>query len=273
MTPRVDQTTRRSRGSRGAERSALSRALRNQAPSRRAGVPRPAAAAVGALFRGVSALRSARSLHPYGVVFEATVAVERPVRGLDGVPLLSRAGSYDAAVRLSRAAGLPQPLPDGHGLTVRVVDAHGEGQHQDFLLHTSLDGAFLHHLLLPSRGFFSLPYSSVLLYRIGGALKLVGALPRTKPVGGGTDFEQLLRTTAGREVRFALALAEPFGRWQPLAEIRLGERVPAADAESLRFNPWNTGGGIRPVGPLMGLREAAYRESQRGWAGEQPRPS
>ena len=211
-------------------------------------------------------MRSARSLHPDGIVFEATVDVERTARGLAGAPLFSSSGSHAAVVRLSRSIGLPQPLPDLHGLTVRVVDAHGKGEHQDFPMISSLDGAVLHHLLLPSRGFFSLPYSSVLLYRIGDAVRLVGALQRTQVIGGGTDFEQLLRTTASREVRFALAVAEPLGRWQPIAELRLGGRVHGPDAERLRFNPWNTGGGIRPVGPLMGLREAAYRESQRGWA-------
>lgn len=188
--------------------------------------------------------------------------------GLTGVPLLSRAGRHPAVVRLSRAAGLPQPLPDGHGLAVRLLDAHDSGHHQDFVLHTSLDGPIAHHLLLPSRGFFSLPYSSVLLYRIGETVRLVGAIPRTEPLGGGTDFEQLLRTAERGEVRFALALAEPLGRWRPVAELRLGKRVPPPDADRLRFNPWNTGGGIRPVGPLMGLREAAYRESQRGWSAD-----
>ena len=241
-------------------------ALRDQSPSRRAGSPRWAAAPVGALFRAVSALRSARSLHPHGMAFEATLEVD----GTDdaaGVPLLSRAGSHRAVARLSRAAGLPQPLPDMHGIAVRIIDAHGEGCHQDLLMTSSLDGAVLHHLLVPSRSFFSHPYSSVLLYRIGERLRLVGMLARTQPVGGGTDFDQLLRTAARREVRFALALAGLLGRWRPLATLHLGERLPAADAERLRFNPWNTGGGIRPFGPAMGLREAAYRESQRGWAG------
>jgi hypothetical protein len=33
--------------------------------------------------------------------------------------------------------------------------------------------------------------------------------------------------------------------------------------ERLRFNPWNTGGGIRPAGPFQGLRDPAYSASQR----------
>jgi len=249
------------------------RALGHQEPSRRGGVARPPAAAVGALFRGISALRSARSLHPQGLVFEATLEVDRPDPELSGAPLFARAGTHAAVVRLSRAAGLPQPLPDGHGFAIRIVDAHGEGGHQDFLLVTSLDGALLHHLLLPSRGFFSLPYSSLLLYRISGAVRLVGALAVTEPVAGGSDFDELLRSANRGAVRFALALSGLLGRWESIAEVRLGERLSPDDAARVRFNPWNTGGGIHPAGPLMGLREAAYRESQRGWTAnaEEPR--
>jgi hypothetical protein len=246
----------------------LSRALRSQAPARHAQTPRPVANAVGSVFRSVSTLRSARSLHPDGVVHEAVVEITRPAARLAGAPLVAVAGSHDAVVRLSRGLGLPHALPDVHGLTVRLVDAHGDGLHQDFPLATSLDGPLVHHLLMPARGFFSMPYSSILLYRISGELSLVGARAATRPVAADDPFDQLERTAAREEVRFDLALAKPMGRWTRIGTIRLGERVPGADGERLRFNPWNTGGGIEPTGPFMGLREVAYRESQRGWAGE-----
>jgi hypothetical protein len=226
----------------------LRRALRSQEPARHADTPRLAAKAVGAAFRTVSSLRSARSLHPDGVVHEARVDLVRPMGRL--------AGPRDAVVRLSRAIGLPHALPDVHGLALRFPDAHGDGLHQDFLLAT----ARAHYLLAPARGFFSLPYSSILPYRIDGALSVVGAWATTRPAPARDPFDRL----AG-DVRFALALARPTGRWREIGVIRLGRRVPDAEGERLRFNPWNTGGGIEPAGPFMGLREAAYRESQRGW--------
>ena len=46
--------------------------------------------------------------------------------------------------------------------------------------------------------------------------------------------------------------------------MKLGERLDDETSRRLRFNPWNSGGGIRPVGLLNSLREAAYRGSQAG---------
>jgi hypothetical protein len=38
------------------------------------------------------------------------------------------------------------------------------------------------------------------------------------------------------------------------------------EADALRFNPWNTGGGLAPAGLLNRLRDYAYPLSQRAWA-------
>ena len=267
MSSARSRAAARANGSTGDE-PVFRRALRAQAPTQEPDTPRLAQRAVGALFRTISALRGARSLHPDGVVFEATFSVPAPNPHVRGAPLLERPGSHPAVVRLSRSIGLPHPLPDIHGLTVRLVDAHGPGRHQDFPLATSGDGPLLHHLLLPTRGFSSLPYSSVLLYRIGPDLRLVGARVSGASRGGGTDFDRLLAAIADGDASFELAMASPLGRWQPVGGLSLGERVPTFEAERIRFNPWNTGGGIRPVGPLMGLRAGAYRGSQAGWSAE-----
>jgi hypothetical protein len=40
--------------------------------------------------------------------------------------------------------------------------------------------------------------------------------------------------------------------------------MPADEAERLRFNPWNSGGGIVPAGPFQGVRLPAYEGSQKG---------
>lgn len=247
--------------------SLISRALKDQAPTVAAGTPGALAKPVGAIFRTLSRLRSSRSLHPQGLVFEGRVEIDRPPRDLGGdVPLLRRVGSHQAIVRLSRGAGLPHRLPDVHGLTVRLVDAHGEGRHQDLLLASSLPGPLLHHLLMLSPSFFALPYSSVLLYRLGAVTRVVEARAVTEPVDADDPFDQLLDTAAQRDVRFELSLATPMGAPAPIGFVTLGDRVPEPQADRIRFNPWNTGGGIRPTGPFMGVRESAYRESQRGWS-------
>jgi hypothetical protein len=133
------------------------------------------------------------------------------------------------------------------------------------VLVTSANGPLLHHLLLPNvRGFFGQPFSSLLLYRIGGRLRVVGAQPvrrpRTAARGSLAEIDDAAR---GGGVHFRLALAALAGGWRPVGALRLGERLTEDETERLAFTPWNTGGGIRPVGSLMGLRRAAYRGSQR----------
>ena len=149
---------------------------------------------------------------------------------------------------------------------MRLEDVHGPGRHQDFPLITSADGPLVHHLLLPAiDGFFGQSYSSVLLYRIGGRLRLVGARPVGRPSARPRGALPELEAAAARgEARFELALAPLAGRWLPVGRLEVGDKLSSAAAERIRLNPWNTGGGIEPTGPLMGLRRSAYRGSQRG---------
>jgi hypothetical protein len=206
-----------------------------------AGVPGPVARATGVTFRALSALRGARIFHPRGTGYDATLEI---TSGWAGVPAFAPGSTHRAIVRLSRAAGLPEPLPDALGIGLRLPDVYGSGRHQDFLLATSAGGPLLQHLLLPGVA-AGQPYSSLLLYKIADDLRLVGALP---------DGNK----------RFRLAVAPLRGGWRPIGELELGRALPGEYTEQLAFNPWNTGEGIRPVGPLMGLRRAAYRGSQRG---------
>ena len=204
--------------------------------------PPAAAPATKTFWRGLSSARGRRILHPDGIAYQASFTVDG---GDHGALLFDVPGEHAAIVRLSRALGLPKPLPDVLGLAVRLLDAHGPNRHQDFLLVTSADGPILHHLILPGPlGPYGQSYSSVLGYRIGDRLRLVGALPR-RP-----DFD--------------LAVAPLRGRWTPLGRLRLGERLSQEASDELRFNPWNTGGGIRPTGPFQGIRDPAYRGSQAG---------
>lgn len=146
------------------------------------------------------------------------------------------------------------------GVAVRLEDAHGRGLHQDFPLASSARAAVVQHLLVPGRGFTGRYYSSLLAYRIGGRLRTVGALV---PPGPALDLDELSDLgTAG--LRFQLGVMTLAGRWRQVGELALGQRVPPDEAESLRYDPWNTGGGIRPVGPLAGIRKPAYEGSRRG---------
>ena len=207
-------------------------------------LPEPVAEPTAAFWERLSRLRSARIFHPRGNAWDAVV--ELPGGAGTGVPLFDEPSTRAATVRFSRGAGLPEPLPDIPGIALRIRDAHGRGRHQDFLMNASVDLPILHHLMVPMlAGRLGTAYSSILAYRIAERLMLVGAVDRT-------------------EDGFALALAPVLRRFgPPVATVRLGRRLPKAEADALRFNPWNTGGGIRPAGPFQALRAAAYPGSQR----------
>jgi hypothetical protein len=203
-------------------------------------------------------------VHPVGVGFEAELVVPRHPGPL-GSDLLDEPGRHRAIVRFSRGAGLPEPLPDILGIALRVLDAHGDGADQDFLLATSADAPVAHHALLPATSFFDRTFSSVLAYSIGGRTRLVGArAASTAPHGGGTGLDAVAMAAARGELIYDVTLAPLFGRFQPVARLEVGARLPDDVSERLRFNVWNTGGGIRPTGLFQGVRLAAYEGSQSG---------
>lgn len=229
-------------------------------------MPAPVAAATGAFWGALSMLRGRRrSLHPIGDAYEATFVVP-PRRDPIGADLLDEPGERRAIVRFSRGAGLPEPLPDILGVAFRVLDAHGPGGHQDFLLATSSGLPVAHHALLPAKSYFDRTFSSVLVYSIGGATRLVGAVPRSAAPSdvSGSGLEAVSAAAGRRQLFYDVCLAAPFGRFQPVARLDVGARLPDPDAERLAFNVWNAGGGIRPGGPFQGLRLPAYEGSQRG---------
>ena len=201
--------------------------------------------AAGSVFNAISRLRGSKSLHPEGVVHEATVTVAGNIVVPPAARLLREPGEHRALVRFSRSFGFPDSWPDLLGMSLRLLDAHGPGRHQDFLMVTSVDAPVLHHVFLPAGDVEQRPYSSSLPYTAGGERFLVGAVPRG-------------------DMRFDLAVASVLGRFEPVGEIAVGRRLPQ-ELDGLPFNPWNTGGGLELAGVLNRLRDYAYPLSQRGW--------
>ncbi|HEX5762558.1 MAG TPA: hypothetical protein VFY04_05500 [Solirubrobacterales bacterium] len=220
----------------------------------------PGAAAIARMFSGLSRWRGKRIFHPNGVGFAARLT---PIGG-------SRTGATaldapsEPVVRLSRALGLPEPLPDPCGLAIRVPDAHGRGRHQDFLLVSSGQAPLARHMILPARGFLDRPYSSLLPYRLNG--KLVVLVARgVGDDGRGPLLEELRERELGG-LEFELGTATLTGKWRPVAQLALGECLPADETERLAFDPTNTGGGLELAWWLNRLRGPSYRASQEGRA-------
>jgi hypothetical protein len=206
-------------------------------------VPEPVERAAAGVFRALSATRGKRIFHPRGDGFEAEIEVDRPVHRYDGIALLAERGVYTGVARLSRALGFPSPLPDLLGLAFRIQLEAGP---QDILLVSSARSPGLRHLLLPTRGGFGAnTYSSILPYRINEELRLFGA----EPVG---------------PLEYELGIAPLNGDWEPFGRLRLRAALDPETTENLRLNPWNTVAGLKPVGPMNGLRRSSYAGSQEG---------
>ena len=229
-------------------------------------MPGPVAAATSLIWQGLSRIRGARFFHPVGVAYTATLSVPRAQPEYTGVPLLERRSDYPAIVRFSRATGVPEPFPDILGIAISITDLYGRGRHQDFLLATSANAPGLQHLLVPAPGgFFGQVFSSILLYRVGPKIRVVGAEPASEPERYRRGaLAQLVDTAERGDLTYNLTLAPLHGRHSPVAKLVVGERLSDELAERIAFTPWNTGDAIAPVGPLMGLRRAAYIGSQRG---------
>jgi hypothetical protein len=151
-------------------------------------------------------------------------------------------------------------------MSIRVPHAYGRHRPQDLMLVTSADLPVLHHVFLPASDGQARPYSSSLLFRAGDESFLIGALPdpaSPRPQGG-TDLERLARAAATGGLRFDLAVAPVMGRFRAVAAIVIGERLPP-ELDALRFDAWNCGGGLSPVGTLNRMRSSAYALSQTAW--------
>lgn len=218
-----------------------------------------AGAAAAAVLGAGSAIRRKRIFHPDGVAFEASLQI---TGASHGVALLDDAGRHDAIVRLSRGVGLPRSMPDFLGLALRVTDAHGPGDHQDLLLVSAGDRPVLRHALVPVRSFDHGRFSTLVPYEVGGRKVVFGARRLGADAEAPLRLDDIRARAAGDGVRFALELAEPSGDWEPVGVIELGTPLDDAEGDALRYDPANTGGGIRPVGVIQTVRRLAYRASQ-----------
>lgn len=243
----------------------MTAAERPETPVRRLAVE-AAGYTIGLVLAAVAAIRRGKAVHPHGAVYEAELTITAGPGAAGGAELFAPSAPRPALVRFSRSLGLPRPLPDLLGMSVRVPDAYGRGRHQDFLMVTSVDAPVGHHLFLPASDVQQRPYSSSLPYRAGGRTLLVGALPRpdSPRPGGADELERLAAAAATGALVFDLAVAEVWGRFRAVAELRVGDPLPP-EADALRFNPRNAGGGLEPAGFLNRLRDIAYPLSQRAW--------
>lgn len=256
-------------------RSGYARPVRKLGHRARAGLGAPARLAVdaagfgiGAVLAGVAAARGGKAVHPTGVVYGATLVVEGAPDAPRGSQLLATPAEHPALMRFSRSLGVPRPIPDLLGVSLRVPDVYGPGGRQDFMLVSSFDLPVLHHVFVPAGGDTQQrPYSSSLSYRAGDETFLIGVVPDAdapRPPGD-DEFDRLARAAATGRLTFGLAVASIGGRFRRVGTLHVHERLPQT-LDALRFNPFHCGGGMAPAGVLNRLRDYADPLSQAAWA-------
>jgi hypothetical protein len=186
-----------------------------------------------------AARRRTKPLHPDGQIRRATITrTGGPVRS--GVPWLDEDGRDDALVRVSRGIGLPDALPDIHGLAVRVQVGGTEG---DLLLANTGLGRLTRFVLLPTRTPTGRALTTLLPYRSPRGPLVVAAVPESP------------RT-------FELRWAGPVGPWHPFGRLELGE--PWADDTPISFDPvLHVLPGLAHYAWVKQLREPAYWTARR----------
>jgi hypothetical protein len=134
------------------------------------------------------------------------------------------------------------------------------------MLISSIDRQILHHVFVPVTDVWQAPYSSALPYRVGAERLLIGALPRLIPPQpqGDRAFGRLQSAVNSGQLSFELAVAALGGRFRPVAELWLEDRL-SDDLDALCFNPWNTGADLQPAGWLNAARFRSYQSSQSAW--------
>lgn len=157
---------------------------------------------------------------------------------------------------MSRAAGLPQGVPDLFGIAIKLPDAG-----QDLLLVTAGEDAVTRHLLVPTTGFFRRPYSTVLPYEYAGRTIVIGARP-DPPLVHATrqDLDDLGPLVASGRLRFDLTWG---GAGTSDVETWASLVVDRAHDGDLVFNPFNSHPALKPAGGLNRLRRESYERSQK----------
>ena len=196
---------------------------------------------LGAGARTLGAVRPAhKPLHPIGRVVTGRLrrhGLASPI----GVAFLDQAGEQEVTVRVSRAVGLPAPLPDIHGLAIRVTNR--DGSPGDLLLATTGWGPVTRFLLAPSRATYGRPMTTLLPYRTSAGPVVLGA-----------------RSSIPGVVELACAVGG--GSWRSFAQLAVS-RDDAPDPD-ISFDPVRHQlTGLEQYPLVRRLREPAYRSARR----------
>jgi hypothetical protein len=206
--------------------------------------------------------------HPDGVVYGARVTACNDAHEL--APLAQRLCG-GAWLRFSSALWRGHEWPDVLGVAVRfLADGHAPGSEQDLLLATIRFPWTmpLAPLATNFRSFLWNHYHAVSPFEVDGSgpLKLRLRSPRRHNASSSPRAEHLRREAADGRAVFELQVRHLdvsllARHWSSLVRIELVAPLEV-DQMGLRFSPFHTGRGIKPIGFVHALRAGAYAASQ-----------
>jgi hypothetical protein len=191
--------------------------------------------------RLLGAVRPARKpLHPAGRVVTGRLR-RHGLTPPTGVVFVDEDGDEAVLVRESRAVGLPEPLPDVHGLAIRVTGRDmGPG---DLLLSSTGWGRLTRFVLTASRSTWGRPMTTLLPYATVRGPMLIGA-------------------RAVRPGVVELACAVGVGPWRTFAELSIS--TDEGSDPTISFDPVaHRLAGLDQYAAIARLREPAYRAARR----------
>ena len=204
---------------------------------------------LGSLFGAVARLRRSKPLHPLGVVRVGTLVVEGGSGRPTGVGLLDQPGSHRCVVRVSRATGVPSPLPDILGVAVRLRDGSAPA---DILFASTGDGPVSRHVLMPRRTSVAGPLTTLIPLRSPTGPVLLGLFPAGPP-------------GLAEPIQFELRWSRPGRVWRRVGSLQLGDRVAAVEDPPIRFDPvLFPVPGLEHYPAVARLREPAYSGARAG---------
>ena len=197
-------------------------------------------ASLSATIRTMAALRpAAKPLHPEGVIVTGTLE-RRGSAVSSGSAWLDEPGRDEVVARVSRAIGLPDAVPDIHGLAVRVPTPAGVG---DLLFASTGWGLLGRFVLTFGGGPESRPMTTLLPYRTAEGPALLGV------------------RAYGAQV-YEMSWCRPRGEWHAFAELRLSD--DEAPNRGMSFDPVrNQLPGLTQYAWVRRLREPSYRTARK----------
>jgi len=222
-----------------------------------------------------SLARNARLFHPDGVVYWARVC---PVATEGALGELAQRFGGTAIVRFSSAWWRgDKELPDLLGIAIRFVGEENRAerklktpslQDQDMLFATARAVLTLPlaPLLTNVNDFLANDYYALLPFSVPnlGRVKFRLSPMRLRSDSANRRDRLAARVAAGSAVlRFDVKRDQPDAQWQEFAAVQIDE-LAEIDQQSLAMNPFRSGRGVVPVGPIQMMRAAVYPASVLG---------